>query len=190
MYKLEFTLKQHTPLIHFQHDQEGATLRATEVKPKLDKYIIKKYGGEDNVKNVHADWFIGDGENNALDYKIRIISVSQPISKPILYTPTKDGKFKPNFPCIFGNVQESEKKVFRICKEQKLEIIVLNKSLRETIELEIANFFFNDSFGFRQSKGFGSYFIDDFHANLISKYFYFTSDRKPDDYENLFLEID
>jgi len=36
MYKLEFTLKQHTPIIHFQHDQDGATLRATEVKPKLD----------------------------------------------------------------------------------------------------------------------------------------------------------
>jgi hypothetical protein len=42
MYKLEFTLKQHTPLIHFQHDQEGATLRATEVKPKLDKFVIEK----------------------------------------------------------------------------------------------------------------------------------------------------
>ena len=42
MYKLEFTLKQHTPIIHFQHDQEGATLRATEVKPKLDRFIIEK----------------------------------------------------------------------------------------------------------------------------------------------------
>lgn len=39
MYKLEVTLKQHTPLIHFQHDQEGATLRASEVKPKLDRFI-------------------------------------------------------------------------------------------------------------------------------------------------------
>jgi hypothetical protein len=42
MYKLKFTLKQHTPLIHFQHDQAGATLRATEVKPKLDQFIIEK----------------------------------------------------------------------------------------------------------------------------------------------------
>ncbi|MCK9618739.1 MAG: hypothetical protein M0R21_13000 [Lentimicrobiaceae bacterium] len=42
MYKLTFTLKQHTPLIHFQHDQDGATLRATEVKPKLDKFIMEK----------------------------------------------------------------------------------------------------------------------------------------------------
>ncbi len=43
MYKLEVTLKQHTPLIHFQHDQEGATLRASEVKPKLDRFIIETY---------------------------------------------------------------------------------------------------------------------------------------------------
>lgn len=26
-------LKQHTPIIHFQWDQKGATLRATELKP-------------------------------------------------------------------------------------------------------------------------------------------------------------
>lgn len=43
MYKLQFTLKQHTPLIHFQHEQDGATLRATEVKPKLDRFIYYKW---------------------------------------------------------------------------------------------------------------------------------------------------
>ena len=36
MKTLKVTLKQHTPLIHFQHEQYGATLRASEVKPKLD----------------------------------------------------------------------------------------------------------------------------------------------------------
>lgn len=41
MEKLVIKLKQHTPLIHFQHDQEGATLRASEVKPKLDRYLIE-----------------------------------------------------------------------------------------------------------------------------------------------------
>ncbi|MDR2915339.1 MAG: hypothetical protein LBV74_10995 [Tannerella sp.] len=46
MNKLEVILKQHTPLIHFQHDQEGATLRASEVKPKLDRFILTKLGEE------------------------------------------------------------------------------------------------------------------------------------------------
>jgi hypothetical protein len=50
MYKLEFTLQQHTPLIHFQHDQAGATLRATEVKPKLDQFIIEKLLKEQDVR--------------------------------------------------------------------------------------------------------------------------------------------
>ncbi len=72
MYKLEFTLKQHTPLIHFQHDQAGATLRATEVKPKLDKFIIEIFGGIDKLKMDHPEWLIGEGKHEALDYKLRI----------------------------------------------------------------------------------------------------------------------
>ena len=46
MHTLTIKLNQHTPLIHFQHDQIGATLRASEVKPKLDKYIISRLGDE------------------------------------------------------------------------------------------------------------------------------------------------
>ena len=33
-------LKQQTPLIHFQAEQEGAALRASELRPKIDKFII------------------------------------------------------------------------------------------------------------------------------------------------------
>jgi len=40
---LKIQLKQHTPLIHFQSEQVGATLRATEVKPKLDRFIFHKF---------------------------------------------------------------------------------------------------------------------------------------------------
>lgn len=43
MNKLTITLKQHTPIVHFQHEQEGATLRATEVKPKLDRFIVNEF---------------------------------------------------------------------------------------------------------------------------------------------------
>ena len=40
-YKVEFTLKQHTPIIHFQSEQMGATLRATELKPKFDRFLLE-----------------------------------------------------------------------------------------------------------------------------------------------------
>jgi hypothetical protein len=190
MHKLKFTLKQHTPLIHFQHDQAGAILRATEVKPKLDQFLIRKYGGIEVITDTHPDWLIGDGQNPSLDYKLRIIPVSNPISKPIVYTSTNDGKFRPNFPCIFGNIRDGEQKVFRICAEQKIEIISFNNSLRDIIHQEIKNFFFENSYGFRQSKGFGSFFIGDFPGDLLYSNLYFTNNRKPNDYENLFLEID
>lgn len=81
MYKLEVKLKQHTPLIHFQWEQEGATLRASEVKPKLDRFVLEKLGKEaggskedcykrglDIAKN--KGWLIG--ESKALDYKMKI----------------------------------------------------------------------------------------------------------------------
>ncbi|MBB6275083.1 hypothetical protein [Porphyromonas circumdentaria] len=44
MYKLKFELEQHTPIIHFQAKDAGATLRASEVKPKLDKFILTQIG--------------------------------------------------------------------------------------------------------------------------------------------------
>ena len=46
MQRLIFELIQHTPIIHFQAKDMGATLRASEVKPKLDKFILKEYKKE------------------------------------------------------------------------------------------------------------------------------------------------
>ena len=76
MNRLEIKLKQHTPLIHFQHDQEGATLRASEVKPKLDRFVLTRLGqGNYQVGIAQAKtngWLIGKGDHPALDYKMRI----------------------------------------------------------------------------------------------------------------------
>lgn len=47
MNQLTAILKQHTPMIHFQHNESGATLRASEVKPLLDKFILTKLGNGD-----------------------------------------------------------------------------------------------------------------------------------------------
>lgn len=73
MYKLEFTLKQHTPLIHFQHDQAGATLRATEVKPKLDQFII--------VKLLTAQGIKFDFYESQEDGKQKFINAREAISR-------------------------------------------------------------------------------------------------------------
>lgn len=82
MHKLTVTLKQHTPLIHFQHDQEGATLRASEVKPKLDRFILTKLGNgkyEDGIEVAKTKgWLLGKGDHPALDYKMRIVANERP----------------------------------------------------------------------------------------------------------------
>ena len=63
-----YKLSQQTPLIHFQYDQEGATLRATEVKPKLDAYLASKYG-EETVKQWRID---PEKKKVALNYRMTI----------------------------------------------------------------------------------------------------------------------
>lgn len=52
---LTLKLKQHTPIIHFQAEQAGATLRATEVKSKLDKFIVERFLSLDNKFLKHED---------------------------------------------------------------------------------------------------------------------------------------
>lgn len=78
MYKLEIKLKQHTPLIHFQHDQDGATLRASEVKPKLDKFILNKLSLEEKKKGRNEGWIKVKDNKMWLDYKMSIEAVGKP----------------------------------------------------------------------------------------------------------------
>ena len=53
--KLEIQLEAQTPILHFQPDTAGATVRASEVKPKLDKFLIKKL----EVRGCTSSFFIG-----------------------------------------------------------------------------------------------------------------------------------
>lgn len=71
MNKLVIKLKQHTPLIHFQWEQEEVTLRATEVKPLLDKYIIDKIQKDENLKKTYKSFLIRQ-DPPVLNYKMRI----------------------------------------------------------------------------------------------------------------------
>ncbi|MDX2070870.1 MAG: hypothetical protein SFV55_20745 [Haliscomenobacter sp.] len=75
-FKLEIHLKQHTPIIHFQHAQPGATLRATEVKPKLDRFIRENFkrlfiSAEDHFLYSKLDLF-EPSEKKQSSYKLSI----------------------------------------------------------------------------------------------------------------------
>ena len=174
---LKVTLKQHTPLIHFQHGEEGATLRASEVKPKLDKYIIEQIGQgpyeevKNNVKRDYKDWFIDKKNIYALKYKMSIDPGSIPNN---LQRPDIEGYFgynkkqKPNpAPMFFGNMKNKNepketflKKGFSISNNLSLTIICQSEELFGAITKYIYNFFIETNFGTKQSKGYGSFSID------------------------------
>lgn len=162
-FKLEFTLKQHTPLIHFQHDQEGATIRATELKPKLDKFIVehvfnndfdlvKKYlvgypsddtsaKGTTKVKELKSRFL--DDNFRALDYKVCNIAGE-----------LKDGNNGKGLTQVIGN--ETNWIWF---KSIKIEIAFYSMELKSVIQKNISDFFIITRFGKRQSKGYGQFSV-------------------------------
>ncbi len=106
MILLSLKLFQHTPLLHFQGDQYLATLRASEVKPRLDKFIIRNEFNNDFSRC--KGFLIGYNEKNpgdleakfrngywALNYKMRI---SSPESEEPVAPDMR------NAPMFFGNM--------------------------------------------------------------------------------------
>ncbi|MBZ0200180.1 MAG: hypothetical protein K8H86_09955, partial [Ignavibacteriaceae bacterium] len=109
-YNLTFKLKQHTPIIHFQHQQHGATLRASELKPKLDKYLIENsFGGILNF-NAYKEFLIGD--TKSIDKGLKKIDDS-------------------------SNIQDKENAKREFLKQQKLAFNYKIKMEGETTDKEI-----------------------------------------------------
>jgi hypothetical protein len=156
-FELRITLRQHTPIIHFQHHQDGATLRASEVKPKLDRFLIEQIGLEECKRNK---WLVGNGDHSALDYKLHFQHI--------------------------GIADEYEAKIINASKNFVSykgingKIHCFHIALKKQIEGQIARFFALHNFGFAQSKGYGCFTVEtinevniqfkrqDFIATLIS----------------------
>lgn len=167
-FTISFTLKQHTPILHFQHDQPGATLRATELKPKLDLFLIKQLG----LRFIDSEgWLVGDGSQEALDYKIKVVNGKYD-AKAELATKTKsdkDGNTKhitnpEMYPQVLANMggkdSVKELKMFRMYETVSVEVFSFHKKLLEKISTNFALFIATHNFGNRQSKGFGSFYLD------------------------------
>lgn len=173
---LKIKLKQHTPLIHFQSGQYGATLRASEVKPKLDKFIVERLidGGHDDLL---GRWRMG--ETDALNYKLKIQTDEH--DKINVKIPVKhiDGKFNAQFPMLLANMDDKEKRddlMNMSCyKYVSLVFIAEDDTLLNLINVYLDCFLAITNFGNRQSKGFGSFFRanktkNDFENELLRYY--------------------
>ncbi|MEW6509182.1 MAG: hypothetical protein AB1432_15730 [Bacteroidota bacterium] len=69
MATLTIELKQHTPIIHFQPNQTKAFLRISEVKPKLDRFLVDHFNKN---KIAYKEWLIGKSKIEALNYSMKI----------------------------------------------------------------------------------------------------------------------
>ncbi|SFV51966.1 FIG00936276: hypothetical protein [hydrothermal vent metagenome] len=161
-FKVTFTLKQHTPLIHFQASQKGATLRATELKPKFDRFL-KEYAFNGST----PEEFLVDKTRDALDYKVKIIPSDTKVEKIEKINP-KNKKTIPD-PLYFGNMGDGAKKEFVTSTKILIEFKTFHSELLKTIQEHFESFLANTNFGTRQSKGYGSFYIAEakFNTDLV-----------------------
>ncbi len=153
--KLKLKLTQHTPIIHFQPDQKGATLRATEVKPKLDRFVISKLGQGDYEKGKKkardTGWLMGKGDHPALNYQLGIKAKGGAVTKD----PDK-------LPMYFGNMGGEAVNKKDVMHEEGVSLTIqsFRTELLKAIKQHIGEFFAIHNFGTRQSKGYGSFTIE------------------------------
>lgn len=175
MFIKEYGLNQHSILIHFQVNQSenglNVCLRPTEVKPKLDRFIVKKLGGRAGVIDEHKDWIRAENPNGvdlALNYKMSIRCNSQNVT--VYKTKNRnDNDDTPKLPDIYyGNMGDNVEKKYGVFFNDGLtiRIVCFNDELGKVIDQYIAEFFAVTNFGTMQDKGFGSFTIQGCDINI------------------------
>ena len=147
--KLELDLKCHAPIIHFQPEEEGATLRASEVKPKFDRYLMKK------VPSLKKRF-----KNQSLAYKMKFIDDSPSIvykskkneDKFDNKTNKKEGNFELYFARDGKRRVETNPTMIITCFDIELQNLIID---------HIKNFFIVTNFEAAQGKGYGSFTVND-----------------------------
>ena len=175
------TLRQYTPIIHFQHEQSGATLRATELKPKLDRFLLA-------TSLVRPEWQLRKPHDKALDYQVRV----EPVREEIISSGNRE------FQGFFGNMGKTEvgdiKKYVKSANGQvQLRFSALDSGLLEFIRQNLANFFSWHNFGTRQTKGFGCFYIaesDPLYWQPVLPHWFTLDDVNVNAFESLFKRMD
>jgi len=187
MYKLNIELQQHTPLLHFQHSQDGATLRATEVKPKLDRFLIEKVY-EDNFEKYKHSLQSYNGEPK---HKVKHLALAYKLRFKVGQIKIFDNSNLAGYFAELGNKGEVGKKL-SFAENIQMQIVCSNPKLLNDIKQNIASFFIHHNFGTRQSRGFGSFTITAEEPIKLDYNFEIKENRneQPHSWENLFQHID
>ena len=141
--KLELDLKCHAPIIHFQPsaNAKGATLRASEVKPKFDKYLWTKEPEELATYKL-------------LPYKMKFIAKKKEVI---------DEKVADEYVDIPLYYAKDQKRM--VITNPRIVITCFDPILQKLIVKHIKNFFIVTNFGAVQGKGYGSFTVIDPEKN-------------------------
>jgi hypothetical protein len=184
---LRFELEQHTPLIHFQPEQAGAGLRGTEVKPKLDKFVITNLGSgnylaglklafetgylqiklqlDSNITPERQFDLVSKSKNHALDYSIRIVNVTKE-PMPLI---RKNDK---NLPGFFANMGDDyQERGLGWTDSISVVVMCKNAGLKNLLDTIKTDFFFRTNFGMRSTKGYGSFTLKESSTSPALRYF-------------------
>lgn len=171
MIKKVYELEQQSILIHFQANCEGngtnVCLRASEVKPKFDRFLVKKLGGREKVIQYHQNWIRAlhtNGIDISFNYRMTIRCNNQNITLFESRNKNYDPKYRlPNI--YYGNMsseENSDKKTGVFFNDGlQLSILCFDDDLCQVIDQYIAEFFAVTNFGTMQDKGFGSFIVKD-----------------------------
>ncbi len=164
-FKSEIIIRHVTPMIHFQHGKSIYLLRATEVKPLLDKYLDKKLKSQ-----IHEKWHIGT-QPIALDYKMHIDFVGN--------REKSNAFIKPIYPTELSNDSIIKKKLKLKSNSSDLKITLLsfckqihpktNQDILSFINSHIEDFFSQSNFGKTKSKNFGKFKVISINGKSLIK---------------------
>lgn len=159
-------------MIHFQARESGATLRMTELKPKLDRFLIAyHFKGKFDEYKQFLQGYHPEKEREA-EAKAKG-SYAKSIQHAFAYSAnvvSKKGKFSlPKYyhgSLYFGNMgnkpENHKENIECVWTDEKLQLNFrsLTPELLTIISDNICNFFAVNNFGTRQNKGFGSFYLD------------------------------
>lgn len=172
-YFYEVELKQQTPIVHFQYNQKGVTLRASDFKPRFDAFLYEK-NDYDLINKFD--------KNSSLSYKLSIegdfksfdeSETKECFQKLYFANRINNNSRKKN---RNGNQQKiQEEKGKKIMEMIFCEVIVTlrffsyDKSLFKIFEKYLDEFLCQTNFGLRQSKGFGGFVKLGFQAKSFEE---------------------
>lgn len=188
MAKLEVVLKQNTPIIHFQYDQAGATIRGSELKPRLDEFLRKH--AFDDEKGEYKQFTVGYEKNStedvkckAFDYRVRIRINGELLTREYnsndntpYFEMEKNDKGEKN-----KNTKKTKHKASWTNDTVRITFLSKHEQLLTKIADNIEKFISVTNFGFRKGKGFGSYSITKIGNDKIKRSNY--------DYDKIINEI-